>query len=294
MLIKQAVGADILDISTLEVGYDYTKKAYLLNSTFKYDKNGDPYFTFNFKDCNKVRIQGRQFRVVDATNKSIDIVSWNHEVVITNFTVSVWNNELNLVVHEIRKVDADDNSFSVFMNKVEGLDKYTERLEKGIISFIDNKEYTIPFQFSTTKLDNVCNGELGGYIKLLVGAYNHLVSFNGINGVDMNKLMELFVRVQKPYFSYLELKDKSESIAAIHVLEIIFNHRSPDENDMYNDLMSDCVLALCGIAKPTHVYSYLVYSAISGYLFDMNVAYNIPLMAKGFSHREGDLLLTNY
>lgn len=288
-LTRANVECGYLDVSNLEVGLEARKRAYLLDAAFKYDKNGDPYFVYTFKDCNKAKIVGRQFKVEDAINKSAEIIAMKGKIVEIAFITRVWNKSLNLVIDGIYESDGDTE---VFLTSVAKLDAYTKTLEEQMTKWL-KREYSIPFYFSVSCIPEVCNGELGGYVKLLTGAFNNLISFNGIPGIDMQKLLEVFARVQSPYLDYLTLKASSESVASINILDIIFKSRSPVD-DGYNEIVSDCLSALCGLAKPTHVYAFLVSDAINNHLFNLKVAYDIPLMAKGFTQMEGELSLTNY
>lgn len=295
--------SNYLDFSSLVLNYPITKKAFVLSVKMKFDSNGDPFCVYTMKDINGIKIIGRKFRATerDAYIKALEMKG---KIVEMDCTPQSWNNSVSVIIDNIRISDGD---YSLFLQTIPNLDALCKSLENSVSKF-SQQSYSVPAEFKLSTLSNVCNGLTGGYIQLLTGAFNKIISYKAAPGFDIELALNIYQKIQYPFFHYLQLESTMDAIPfeeMVRLLEMVNTsccniHSTMSDSEVFrlNNATTDCMGLLMGMQAtnqgPRHVYAYLVYKALRDYLFELSVAYDIPRMIKGSTLKEGDVLLTNY
>lgn len=286
---------NLLDLARLTPGLEVKATCFCSGVKAKTDVNGDPYLVFNMLDCNGIMIQGRMFKVRNISKELDRAALVRHSVMQFTGSVSLWNNNINLLVESYAYGDQDLRK--QFRQRVADLDELKEELltrfaERG------KKDYLSSVMVSAD-LASLCNSEVGGYLRYIDLMFKRIEAMKRLPYIALDELHEVFILVVPRLFEYLQTKEKLDVIPLSDKLELLQSIQcevsgSNVANKNIGRIAVELLAGLIELENPTHVYAQIILDLHKSVMFELRLIYNIPMLAAASSMEGGNALSVFY
>ena len=292
MLDKVGTNNEYLRISDLNVNEEYVKVAYIEDSKASISKVMSGFYTFYIKDCEANIITGNLFNVEDFIKSGLIATKLKRKPVKIRFITQDLGGRISLLISSIEEYrEAFD--YKSFIGFLEDAEQNLVSVEKVLKSVLGSK-VSLNRDYKDNSLVGIYNGKCGGYANLLQMVVYNLISLQVLPNINFKTLMEIFYFVQNRYYKYLVKETNSEILSTADKMEFLFETQQVLKGHDLSKIITECVSGLCGLSKPEHLYSVLIYKSFKDNIECINLANIYSTLVLGGTTKVGDLTLTKY
>lgn len=292
MLNKIGENSEYLKISDLNLNEEYVKVAYIESTKAGLTKASAGFFTFYIKDCESNIIVGNLFNVEDFIKKGLVANRLRRKPVKIRFITQDFNGSISLLITEIEEYN-DIFDYKSFIGFLPNAEQNLESVEK-ILNQVLGEPISLNREYKDNSLIGIYNGRCGGYCNLLQMVIYDLISYQLLPNIDLKVMMQIFYIVQDRYYQYLSKQTHNEIISTTDSLAFLADCQMSYKEHKFAKIITECISALCGITKPEHLYSVLLYRSFTKNIENINLANTFSTLILTGSTQVGDIKLTKY
>ena len=259
MIKEHNVDSKFLDVAMINEGETIQRVSYLADVRVKPSNNGQDYGVCKFKDINGNFITGFFFDL-DAERK-MNLLGLKKKAVTISFIGSQYNGLKTVNLINVKQFTGEF-PFNKFIGEVEGVEEKHKNIE-NIFS-------------SVLKIEN---------IKYLECVLYRLLSMEGIEGVNVPRLVEILYKVQNIYYNYLNRLTILEVIPMKDRVEYLFKAHILADNEVFEILE-----ALINGVEPETIDGVLLYTEMNKALdiLEFSPVYDSMVVGSKYNVKLGD------
>lgn len=292
MLDKVGANSEYLKISDLNINEEYVKVAYIEDSKSGISKTMSGFYTFFIKDCEANIITGNLFNVEDFIKSGLVANKLRRKPVKIRFVTQDIKGRISLLISSIEEYREafDYKSFIGFLPDAE---QNLISVEKVLKSILGDK-VSLSREYKDNALVGIYNGKCGGYANLLQMVVYNLIAVQVLPNINFRSLIEVFYIVQDRYYKYLVKETNSDILSTADKMQFLFETQQLVQGHDLSKIITECVSGLCGLSKPEHLYSVLIYKSFINNIESINLANIYSTLVLGGTTQVGELKLTKY
>lgn len=293
MITKSGVSDKLLDITALEPGSDYHKVAYLYDIDVGTDRLEKGFFRMFLKDINGNIIIARMFNLnQNQTENFIEAKTLKGKAIDIYFRTDLYNGTLSLTLNSF-ELYSGLLDYSLFIGAVSNVEKsyqfITNIFEKSGVNNVK-----IPYTYKTDSFTSLCDGRMGGFIKLVEVVLLMLTSMDGIPGISHKELIDIWYLVQEGYYNYLKRLEFLDIMSNEEKIDMLYSFKRKIAGEDVSIYAVDTYSSLIGFSKPQTVQSVILCNTINGVIETMRLACVNNSMVPGSTRMDNNLVLIKY
>ena len=282
MIKEHNVDSKFLDVAMINEGETIQRVSYLADVRVKPSNNGQDYGVCKFKDINGNFITGFFFDL-DAERK-MNLLGLKKKAVTISFIGSQYNGLKTVNLINVKQFTGEF-PFNKFIGEVEGVEEKHKNIENIFSSVLKIENIKLPQSYKNASLSNVYGGKVGGYVKYLECVLYRLLSMEGIEGVNVPRLVEILYKVQNIYYNYLNRLTILEVIPMKDRVEYLFKAHILADNEVFEILE-----ALINGVEPETIDGVLLYTEMNKALdiLEFSPVYDSMVVGSKYNVKLGD------
>ena len=292
MLINEEYNSELLDVSSVEVGQEYNKIAYLMDIKSGLSKIEQGFYTFYFKDVHANVVVGRLFGIEDYINNGLIATALKRKPVRIHFVAQEYNGSISLILRNIEWYTGEFD-YSSFIGKIDGT-KASVSFVSQVFTKLRGTETKVPAEYETLTLSKVAGGKCGGYAKLLEMVTQRVISYKDLVGINIAVIGDVLYNTQSLYCTYLKRLDATSMITNSELVKFINDCYVLNANEKQLKIIIDTMTGLLGLGKPEHLYANILCNSIKDCMNILDTCDMFSTMIVGARKEVGELTLVKY
>lgn len=244
----------LLDTSCICDGQAINCLAYVQSCSVKASKIGQAFVTFYLKDKNANVIAARLFGISDESAQKAQVfarrpVQIKGEVQVYNGSYSiVLDGEVGITIY------TGEFDYSSFVGSFTvDLASTAAAYEKFMGKSMEISLYT------NLSVDFLGNGKVGAFAKIFDIAFNNLLFYIDVSGINGKDLITTYFLVMQEYYLILVKYNKFGTLERLFLFKDYSNIHCDED---YRYIVIDALKSICENSKPLHLYAHLIHDAV--------------------------------